>query len=138
MALAASTGRPSLRSVEREEAIVLFDADYLCAAVLEACREKGFPCIGAVKKSRNFFPEGRPCDNRKVKTYGKNALDREGRWRQAAGKPHRLAERVGQLCSARRMKLEFGRRRRETRWIARAASVLRWSAATLVSRYRSR
>jgi SRSO17 transposase len=128
----------ALRSVELEQAIVLFDAYYLCPAVLEACREKGFPFIGAVKKNRNFFPDGRPRDKRKVQRYGKNVLDREGRWQAVAGKPHRLAERVGDLSRAGRVKLVFSRRRRETSWIALATSRLRWSAKTVVGHYRSR
>lgn len=128
----------ALRSVELEKAIVLFDAYYLCPAVLQACHEKGFPFIGAVKKNRNFFPDGRPRDKRKVGTYGKRVLDREGRWRNVAGKPHRLAERVGRLSRAGRVKLVFSRRRRETSWIALATNGLRWSAQAVVGHYRSR
>ena len=59
--------------------IVLFDSYYLCPAVIRACEAKGFPFVGVAKKNRNFFPDGRPRDKRKLGRYGANVLRRDGR-----------------------------------------------------------
>ena len=50
-------------------------------------------------------------------------------------KPHRLAERVGQLSKAGRVKLVFSQRPKEKTWIALATDELRWSAKTVLSHY---
>lgn len=115
--------------------IVLFDSYYLCPTVTEACTKAGYRYVGAAKKNRNFRPDGRLRDKRKLARYGKNVLDRDGRWRRAAGKKHRLAQRVGHLSKLGRVKLVFSRRPKETSWIALATNETRWSARTVLSHY---
>ena len=68
----------SINVAKPKKVIVLFDKFYLCDAVTKACENKGFTYIGAVKENRNFFPDGRPNDKRKLGKYAKNLLDREG------------------------------------------------------------
>ena len=59
--------------------IVLFDSYYLCPAVTSACQSKGFPFVGVAKKNRNFYPDRRLRDKRKLSRYGANILQRDGR-----------------------------------------------------------
>ena len=118
--------------------IVLFDAYYLCPAVTEACRERSFRYVGVAKKNRNFWPDARRRDRRKLSRYGANLLRREGRQRQVGGKPHCLVHRVGQLSKLGRVKLVCSRRLRETTWIALATNETRWSPHTVLSHYLNR
>jgi hypothetical protein len=48
--------------------IVLFDSYYLCHQVAQACEQRGWKYVGVAKKNRNFFPDGRPRDRRKLGT----------------------------------------------------------------------
>lgn len=115
--------------------VVLFDSYYLCPAVICACEARDFHYVGVAKKNRNFFPDGRLRDKRKLGRYGANVLRRDGRNLTVDGKKHRLAERVGQLSKAGRVKLVFSRRPRETAWIAIATNALRWGVKTVLSHY---
>ena len=115
--------------------IVLFDSYYLCPAVIHACQAKGFPFVGVAKKNRNFYPNGRLRDKRKLSRYGANVLRRSGREVTVRGKKHCLAQRVGQLSRAGRVKLVFSRRPRESSWITIATNECRWSAKTVLSHY---
>ena len=115
--------------------IVLFDSYYLCPAVTDACAAKGFPFIGVAKKNRNFYPDHRLHDKRKLSRYGANVLDRSGRSLIVGGKKHRLAERVGQLSRAGRVKLVFSRRPGESSWVAIATNHCRWSMKTVLAHY---
>jgi len=115
--------------------IVLFDSYYLCPAVTDACAAKGFPFIGVAKKNRNFYPHHRLHDKRKLSRYGANVLDRSGRSLIVGGKKHRLAERVGQLSRAGRVKLVFSRRPGESSWVAIATNHCRWSMKTVLAHY---
>ena len=119
-------------------AVVLFDSYYLCPKVISACENKHFPYIGVAKKNRNFFPDGRPWDKRKLGKYGINVLKRDGRRTKVNGKQYRLAERVGQLSKAGRVKLVLSRRPGENTWIAMATNETRWSAKTVLSHYLER
>lgn len=120
------------------QTLVLFDSYYLCPAVTQACQQAGFHYLGVAKKNRNFAPDGRPHDRRKLGRYGKNVLAREGRKTAVQGKPHFLAQRVGQLSKSGRVKLIFSRRPGESAWVALATNELRWSAKTIVGHYLSR
>jgi hypothetical protein len=115
--------------------LVLFDSYYLCPTVLAACQAAKFPFISVAKKNRNFAPDGRPRDPRKLSTYGRNVLERSGRWQNVQGKKHRLAQRVGQLSKAGRVKLVFSRRPGEKSWVALATNETRWSAQTVLRHY---
>jgi SRSO17 transposase len=120
------------------KAVVLFDSYYLCPTVVRACEARGFHYIGVAKKNRNFFPDGRDRDKRKLSRYGANVLGRDGRTVSVQGKKHRLAERVGRLSSAGRVKLVFSRRPGETAWVALATDQLRWGMKTVLSHYLKR
>jgi SRSO17 transposase len=116
-------------------AIVLFDSYYLCPTVTAACQETGWPFISVAKKNRTFAPEGRPRDRRKLGTYGRNVLQRCGRWQSVGGKRHRLAERVGCLSKAGRVKLVFSQRPRERTWVALVTNETRWGPQTVLRHY---
>lgn len=53
---------------------VLFDSYYLCPAVTDACREKGFPFVSTLKGNRNLFKNGRKL---KARPYGDNLFKRQ-------------------------------------------------------------
>lgn len=125
----------AISQVTVPRAIVLFDSYYLCPPVIRVCKEKAYRFVGVAKKNRNFFPNGRLHDKRRLSTYGVNVLRRDGRWCTANGKSHRLAARIGQLSKAGRVKLVFSRRARERAWIAMATNETRWSASTILSHY---
>jgi hypothetical protein len=114
---------------------VLFDSYYLCPAVIAACQAKEFPFVGVAKKNRNFYPGHRLRDKHKLSRYGANVLDRAGRSVSVGGKRHRLAERVGQLSRAGRVKLVFSRRPGESSWIAIATNACRWGMKTVLAHY---
>lgn len=118
--------------------IVLFDSYYLCPTVTKACQNKGFRYVGATRKNRNFFPDGRPRDKRKLKTYGANVLSRDGRPLKTRGKKHRLAQRVGRFKKLGRVKLVFSRRPGESSWIALTTDETRWGMKTILSHYLNR
>ena len=117
--------------------IVLFDSYYLCPKVTKACENRGFRYVGVAKKNRNFAPDGRPNDKRRLGKYGANVLRREGRWMQVGDKKkkHRLAQRVGRLKSLGRIKLVFSRRPRETSWITITTNETRWGMQTVLAHY---
>lgn len=117
---------------------VLFDSYYLCPNVTRACEAKQYHYVGVAKKNRNFFPDGRDRDKRKLATYGKNLLGREGRATRCRGKKYRLAERVGRLSKLGRVKLVFSRRPHEKSWIAMATNATRWGALRVLNHYLDR
>jgi SRSO17 transposase len=118
--------------------LVLFDSYYLCPAVTGACGQTGYRYISVVKKNRNFSPDGRPRDRRKLGRYGAGVLAREGRTVVVQGKRHILAGRVGGLSKAGRVKLVFSRRPGEKAWVPLVTNELRWSMKTIVGHYLSR
>lgn len=119
-------------------ATVLFDAYYLCPNVTRACEAKKYRYVGVAKKNRNFFPDGRDRDKRKLSSYGVNALQRIGTWVSHQGKKYRLAERVGRLGKLGRVKLVFSRRAKEKSWIAMATNETRWGALRVLRDYLNR
>jgi SRSO17 transposase len=117
---------------------VLFDSYYLCPNVTRPCEAKQFRYVGVAKKNRNFFPDGRDRDKRKLGTYGRNLLGRAGRTTTVRGKQYRLAERVGRLPKLGRVKLVFSRRARDKSWIAMATNATRWGAVRVLNHYLDR
>lgn len=115
--------------------IVLFDSYYLCHEVAQACETRGWKYVGVAKKNRNFFPDGRPHDRRKLGKYGAEVLRRDGRAVKVRGKAHRLAERIGHLKHLGRVKLVFSRRPREAAWVCLVTNETRWSKFTVLSHY---
>jgi SRSO17 transposase len=120
------------------KATVLFDAYYLCPAVTRACESRGYRYVGVAKKNRNFFPDGRDRDKRKISKYGANVLKREGRLSKYRGKSYRLAARVGRLSKLGRVKIVFSRRPKEKSWICMATNATRWGAVRVLSEYLNR
>ena len=131
-------GADTISQVTVPRAIALFDSYYLCPPVIRACKDRGYRFVGVAKKNRNFYPNGRLHDKRRLSQYGANVLSRDGRWCTANGKKHRLAARVGQLSKSGRVKLVFSRRAKERAWIAMATDETRWSASTILSHYLNR
>jgi len=127
-----------LRLPSEGKVIVMFDSYYLCPACLAACNSRNFAWISVAKKNRNFYPQGRSRDKRKLSSYGRNMLRRKGQSISVAGKRYRLAERVGQLSRAGEVKLVFSRRGRERSWVVLATNQRQWSAKTIVSHYLQR
>jgi len=117
---------------------VLFDSYYLCPSVTRACEAKQYRWVGVAKKNRNFFPDGRDRDKRKLSTYGANTLKRLGKWGTRDGKKYQLAERIGRLSKLGRVKLVFSRRAKEKSWIAMATNETRWGALRVLSHYLNR
>lgn len=115
--------------------IVLFDSYYLCHEVAQACDRRGWKYVGVAKKNRNFFPDGRPRDRRKLGAYGPEVLRRDGRPVKVRGKKYRLAERVGHLKHLGRVKLVFSRRPRDAAWVCLVTNETRWSQSTVLSHY---
>jgi SRSO17 transposase len=130
----------SIRLPSEGKVTVMFDKFYSCQTVTKACKSRGFTYIGAVKANRNFFPDKRERDKRKLTQYGKNVLDREGRVTSISGskKKHRIAEKVGTMNKLGRVKLAFSRRAGEKTWIILVTNALRWGAKTLIEHYRYR
>ncbi len=131
----AATALGNVALPAKARGIVLFDSYYLCPTVIAACQALDFPFISVAKKNRNFAPDGRPRDRRKVGQYGRSVLERCGRWRKIQGKRYRLAERVGHLSKAGRVKLVFSRRYREKSWVALVTNETRWGMQTVVRHY---
>jgi SRSO17 transposase len=129
-----------IETIYVEKVIVLFDKFYLCDKVVKSCENNGFDYIGAVKENRNFFPDGRPNDKRKVGKYAKNALDRTGRYVSIPGsrKEHCVAERVGTMAKLGRVKLAMSRRRGEKSRLVIATNNLKLGAKSLIEHYRNR
>lgn len=125
-------------SMTLKNVTVLFDSYYLCPNVTHACEAKKYRWVGVAKKNRNFFPDGRPHDKRRLSSYGANTLKRLGRWTPYEGKKYQLAERVGRLSKLGRVKLVFSRRAKEKSWIAMATNETRWSAKRVLSQYLNR
>jgi SRSO17 transposase len=117
---------------------VLFDSYYLCPNVTWACEAKKYRWVGVAKKNRNFFPDGRDRDKRRLASYGANTLKRLGKQVTCEGKKYRLAERVGRLSKLGRVKLVFSRRAKEKSWIAMATNETRWGAKRVLSQYMNR
>lgn len=124
-----------LQLPEGTRPIVLFDSYYLCHNVAQACEQRGWKYVGVAKKNRNFFPDGRPRDRRKLGKYGCNILRREGRVSKVQRKNYRLAERVGHLKHLGRVKLVFSRRPQESTWVCLVTNETRWSKSTVLSHY---
>ena len=130
----------AIRLPSEGKVIVMFDKFYLCDTVVKACKTRDFTYIGAVKANRNFFPDKRPNDKRKLSDYGKKLLDRKGRLTNIKGakKKHRLAEKVGTMNKLGRVKLAFSRRSGEKSWIILATNNLKFGAKKLIEHYRNR
>ena len=118
---------------------VLFDAFYLCPAVVTACKDKGWHYIG-VGKSNRWFTVGSV--KRKLGRYGKNVLNNSGRWHTIRGlrktQTYRLAERIGTVNKLGTVKVVFSHRRGESKHVALITDDLSASMKTIVANYLKR
>jgi SRSO17 transposase len=98
---------------------VLFDAYYLCGVVAQACRARGWHYIGVAKSNRNLVIGG---VKHRVETFGRNVLQRTGRWHRIQGlrrsRMYQVAERVGSMKKLGEVKVVFSRRRGDRKVVA--------------------
>jgi hypothetical protein len=115
--------------------IALFDSYYLCPAVANACRARGWDYISVAKKNRNFYPGGRTNDKRKLGTYGGQVLHKEGKWLEVKGKRQKVAQKKGRMSKAGWINLVFSQRPGQKKWVALASNRRDWDAATILGHY---
>ena len=124
---------------EQFRVTVLFDAFYLCPAVVHACQERKWHYIG-IGKSNRWFTVGSV--KRKLAQYGRNVLNNSGLWCNITGlrktKTYRLAERLGELNKLGTVKVVFSRRKGESKHIAIVTDDLCASMKTIVADYLKR
>jgi hypothetical protein len=119
--------------------VVLFDAYYLCRAVVRACRAKQWHFIGVGRGNRVLWIEGQ---KKRLDVYGRNVLRRSGRWQAVTGysRPQRyqLASRVGWVSRVGRVKVVFSRRRGDRRLQTLVTDDVGLGMAQIVSSYLKR
>jgi len=118
---------------------VLFDAFYLCPAVVNACKKRKWRYIGVSKSNRWLTVNN---TKHKIGKYGRNILSRTGRWYSIKGlsktSNYKLAQRVGLLNKLGRVKVVFSKRRGDRTVIALVTDDIRLSIKKIVSRYLKR
>ena len=127
---------------EHLKVTVLFDAFYLCPAVVHACRDKGFNWIGVGKSNRCFIPENGDGTTKKLGKYGANVLRRKGQWRTIEGLKsahrYRVAKRCGHLRGLGKVSVVFSQRRGERKSIALVTDDANATAVRVVREYLKR
>ena len=118
---------------------VLFDAFYLCPAVVNACKTRQWRYIGVSKSNRWLTVNS---IQHKVGKYGRNLLARTGRWYNMPGlrktSRYKLAQRVGTMNKLGRVKVVFSKRRNDRTIVALVTNDIGLSMKTIVSRYLKR
>jgi len=118
---------------------VLFDAYYLCGVVAQACRARGWHYIGVAKSNRNLVIGG---IKHRVDSFGRNVLQRAGRWHRIQGLRRRglylVADRVGTMKKLDTVKVVFSRRRGERKMVALVTDDLGAPARQVVGDYLKR
>jgi len=118
---------------------VMFDAFYLCPAVVHACQERKWRYIGVSKSNRWLTVNSA---KHKVGQYGKNILSRTGRWYGLQGlrktSCYKLAQRIGTMNKLGTVKVVFSKRRGDRTVVALVTDDLRLSMKKVVSRYLKR
>jgi len=124
---------------DKFDVTVLFDAFYLCPAVVNACRKRKWRYIGVSKSNRWLTVNS---IKHKVGKYGKNILSRTGRWYSIKGlrktSSYKLAQRVGMMNKLGRVKVVFSKRRNDRTVVALVTNDIRLSMKKVVSRYLKR
>ena len=117
--------------------VVLFDKYYLCSKVTNACEQRGFTYIGAVKSNRKFDYTRTV---RKVGAFAEECLDNVAYWRKVSwnSKRLKLATRTGRLSKAGQVRIVFSRREEENGVLILATNRLNLSAEEIVKFYRNR
>ncbi len=118
---------------------VLFDAFYLCPALVNACKKRKWRYIGVSKSNRWLTVNS---IKHKVGKYGRNILNRTGRWYSIKGlrktSNYKLAQRVGTMNKLGRVKVVFSKRRNDRTVIALVTNDIHLSMKKVVSRYLKR
>jgi hypothetical protein len=118
---------------------VLFDAFYLCPAVVNACKERKWRYISVSKSNRWLTVNA---TKHKVGAYGKNILNRTGRWYSIQGlrktSSYKLNQRVGTMNKLGRVKVVFSKRRGDRTVIALVTNDVRLSMKKVVGYYLKR
>jgi hypothetical protein len=124
---------------DRFKVTVLFDAFYLCPAVVNACKQRKWHYIGISKANRWFTSNGR---KHKIGAYGRNLLNRTGAWFSLQGLRktgrYKLVQRTGTMNKLGTVKVVFSRRRGDRSVTALVTDDLRASMKKIVSRYLKR
>jgi len=118
---------------------VLFDAFYLCPAVVNACKERKWTYIGVSKSNRWFTVNS---VKHKIGKFGRNILSRTGKWYSIRGlvktSSYKLAQRIGIMNKLGVVKVVFSKRRNDKTVIALVTNDICLSMKTIVSRYLKR
>ena len=124
---------------DKFDVTVLFDAFYLCPAVVNACKKRKWRYISVSKSNRWLTVNS---IKHKVGTYGRNILNRTGRWYSIKGlrktSSYKLAQRVGTMNKLGRVKIVFSKRRNDHTVIALVTNDISLSMKKVVSRYLKR
>ncbi len=124
---------------DKFDVTVLFDAFYLCPAVVNACKTRKWRYIGVSKSNRWLTINS---TQHKIGKYGKNILSRTGRWYSIKGlrktSSYKLAHREGTMNKLGQVKVVFSKRRGNRTVIALVTNDIRLSIKKIVSRYLKR
>lgn len=124
---------------DKFDVTVLFDAFYLCPAVVNACRERNWTYIGVSKANRWLTANS---VKHKMGKYGRNILNRAGRWYSITGlrkaSSYKLAQRIGTMNKLGEVKIVFSKRRKDKKVVALVTNDIRLSMKKVVSRYLKR
>lgn len=124
---------------DRFDVTVLFDAFYLCPAVVNACKERKWTYIGVSKSNRWFTANS---IKHKIGKYGKNILNRTGKWYNIKGlvktSSYKLVQRIGTMNKLGKVKVVFSKRRNDKTIIALVTNNIRLSIKKVVGRYLKR
>ena len=124
---------------DKFDVTVLFDAFYLCPAVVNACKQRKWRYIGVSKSNRWLTVNS---TKHKTGKYGRNILNRTGRWYNIRGmrkmSSYKLAQRIGTMNKIRSVKVVFSKRRGDRTVIALVTNDIRLSMKKVVSHYLKR
>jgi len=124
---------------EKFDVTVLFDAFYLCPAVVNACKERKWTYIGVSKSNRWLTVNS---VKHKIGRYGRNILNKTSQWygikglRKTSG--YKLAQRIGTMNKLGTVKVVFSKRRNDKTIVALVTNNTRLSMKKVVSRYLKR
>ena len=129
----------SLEVPEQTKVVVFFDKYFLAAKVLEACKNREFSYVGAVKSNRIFTPNG-STHKRKISEYISGLFRWRGRKNkiQGSNKIHYLVEQKGWLSKVGAINLVCSRREKEETILTLATNDATLAAREIVEAYRNR
>jgi len=124
---------------DKFDVTVLFDAFYLCPVVVNTCKERQWTYIGVGKSNRWFTVN---YVKHKMGKYGRNILNRTGRWYSITGltktSSYKLAQRIGTMNKLGVVKVVFSKRRNDKAVVALVTNNVHLSMKKVVSRYLKR